>query len=198
MHDNSLKPQERIPMIRQPTLTTRRLLLRPYTLDDAGDVHRLAGERDIAYGTLNMPHPYEEGMADEWIRGHREGLERGDTINFAIVIKDTNQFAGGISLVHINQRHKHAELGYWIGKPFWDKGYCTEAAQAIINYAFKSLGLNRVFAYHFTRNPSSGRVMQKLGMTHEGTMRSHVERWREYEDLEIYGILHSDWDQISG
>jgi ribosomal-protein-alanine N-acetyltransferase len=57
------------------------------------------------------------------------------------------------------------------------------------------LELNRIFAHHFTRNPASGRVMQKLGMKHEGCLRQHFEKWDAFEDMEIYGILKSEWQK---
>ena len=86
-----------------------------------------------------------------------------------------------------------AELGYWIGKPYWGQGYCTEAARATLDFGFEQLGLNRIFAHHFARNPASGRVMQKIGMTREGRLRQHVKKWDAFEDLELYGILKDHW-----
>ena len=69
----------------------------------------------------------------------------------------------------------------------------TEAAGAVIRYAFEVLGLNRVFAGHYKRNPASGRILQKIGMTYEGRLRQHVKKWGEYEDMEYYGILKSEF-----
>jgi RimJ/RimL family protein N-acetyltransferase len=63
----------------------------------------------------------------------------------------------------------------------------------VVGWAFESLAVHRVFAQHFTRNTASGRVMQKLGMKHEGSLRQHVKKWGEYLDVEEYGILHSEW-----
>ena len=98
----------------------------------------------------------------------------------------------------IEPEHARAELGYWIGKPYWRNGYATEAARAILQYGFGQLGLNRIHAGHFTRNPGSGRVMQKIGMTHEGHQPRHVKKWDRFEDLELYGILHSQYDSGAG
>ena len=78
-------------------------------------------------------------------------------------------------------------MGYWIGKPYWNQGFGTEAALAILRYAFEQLGLNRVYAAHFRRNPASGRIMQKIGMTYEGRLRQHVKKWGDFEDMEYYG-----------
>jgi RimJ/RimL family protein N-acetyltransferase len=99
---------------------------------------------------------------------------------------------GAVGL-RFEQAYAWAELGYWIGVRYWNKGYCTEAAQAVIDYAFAERGLNRVHARHFASNPASGRVMAKLGMTREGLLRQHVIKDDRYEDLVCYGLLRSEW-----
>ena len=131
-------------------------------------------------------------MAEQWIGGHQEQFEKGKAVSYAIVLSANDLLVGAISLMNIEQRHQRAEMGYWIGLPYWNQGYCTEAGRAILKYAFEVLEMHRVCAYHFSRNPASGRVMQKLGMTHEGCLRQHTERWGQYEDLECYGILKGE------
>ncbi|HNT66961.1 MAG TPA: GNAT family N-acetyltransferase [bacterium] len=177
-----------------PTLETARLLLRPFRLDDAADVQRLAGDWAIADTTLNLPHPYPDGAAEEWISSHQEKFDRGEALVFAIERKADSILAGAIGLHQMVPGHQ-AEMGYWIGKPYWQQGYCTEAGEGVLNFAFTDLGLVRVHACHFSRNPASGRVMQKLGMRHEGTRRQHVEKWGRYEDLELYGVLREEWEK---
>ena len=170
-------------------IATDRLLLRPFTLDDAPAVQRLVSAYEIAESTLLIPHPYPEGAAAEWISKH------GKTPNthvFAIALRDADEVIGAIG-IDIQPEHDRGEIGYWIGLPYWGRGYMTEAARAVVGWAFESLRLHRVFAQHFTRNPASGRVMQKLGMTHEGSLRQHDKKWGVYVDVEVYGILHSDW-----
>lgn len=176
----------------QPTIPTARLVLRPFEPADAPTVQDLAGERDIADTTLNIPHPYEDGMAEAWIATHEAGFKDGTLVAFAIALLETGQLVGAIGL-HVERRFNQAELGYWIGKPFWNRGYATEAAIAIIRYGFSSLDLNRIASRHFSRNPASGRVMQKAGMRHEGTARQSVIKWEKYEDLQLYAILREDW-----
>jgi RimJ/RimL family protein N-acetyltransferase len=178
----------------RPTLHTGRLLLRPFDQSDAAEVQRLAGDWVIADTTLNIPHPYQDGMAEEWIATHQPKFEAGELVNFAIILRDTGDLIGAMGLV-INARFQRAGLGYWIGKPHWGQGYCTEAGRAVVDYAFDELNLNRVHSCHLTRNPASGRVMQKLGMVHEGRARQHVKRWDVYEDLELYGILRCEWQE---
>lgn len=178
-------------MTEQPTLSTERLILRPFSLADAPDVLCLAGDRDIASTTLNIPHPYEPGMAENWIATHPEAFEQGDTVTFALVLRAGNAFIGAMGL-RLELEHRRAELGYWVGKPYWNQGFATEAARAVVRYGFEALGLNRIYASHLTRNPASGRVMQKLGMVYEGRLRQHILKWGVFEDLALYAILRND------
>jgi len=178
----------------QPVLRTERLILRPFAASDAADVQRLAGEWDIADTTLNIPHPYEDGMAEQWIATHRPRFEEGRLCNFAVTLRASGDLAGAIGLV-ITRRFDHAELGYWIGKPYWGKGFCTEAARAVIDYGFAHLGLHRIHASYFARNPASGSIMKNLGMKQEGVLRGHVKKWGKYEDLILYAILREEWQR---
>jgi len=119
---------------------------------------------------------------------------RGELVNFAIVRRTAPPLLGAIGL-QLNLQHTNAELGYWIGKPYWQAGYCTEAARAVVTYGFESLGLHRIHAFHMTRNPASGRVLQKIGMCHEGCLRQHVNKWEVFEDLALYGLLKSEREE---
>lgn len=174
-----------------PTLATARLILRPFMLEDAPTVRALAGEREIAEMTT-IPHPYEEGMAEEWIGTHQRAFEGGELVTWAITRREDGALLGAMSL-SLNKANRYAELGYWVGKPYWGRGYCTEAAQEALRYAFEVLGVNRVQARHMTKNPASGRVMQKIGMTYEGTLRQSVYRWEKFEDMAMYAILREEY-----
>ena len=176
-----------------PEIETERLSLRPFSIDDAAEVRRLAGDRAIADTTLAIPHPYEEGMAEQWIATHSDEFEKDQGVTWAIARRNDSALVGAISLMGMRKGHQ-AELGYWIGKPYWNCGYCTEAVRAVVRYAFLELGLIRIHACHFSRNPASGRVMLKVGMQHEGCRRQHVVKWGKAEDLELYGILKDGWE----
>jgi RimJ/RimL family protein N-acetyltransferase/DNA-binding transcriptional MerR regulator len=138
-------------------------------------VRRLAGEHGVAATMLNIPHPYPAAASEAWIGRHEGAWEQGEGVEFAVERLDDAVLLGAIGL-RIAPEHARAELGYWIGVPYWGRGYATEAARAMLNLAFDELGLNRVFAYHFTSNPASGRVLQKIGMLLEGTRRQHTRK----------------------
>lgn len=179
----------------QPTLTTERLTLRPFIADDAFDVERLAGMREIADTTLNIPHPYPHGGAAEWILTHGPAWNEGSNATFAIVDNATGRLAGAISLM-IKPEHRRAELGYWIALHCWKRGYATEASQRLIDFGFEVLGLHRIEARHFLRNPASGRVLQKLGMQPEGVERDWAIKWDRFETVAVYSILEPEWRAV--
>jgi RimJ/RimL family protein N-acetyltransferase len=176
----------------QPTLTTERLVIRPYTLADAPDVQRLAGEREIAATTIRIPHPYPDGAAEEWLSTHARGYESRDFVQFAVTRAEDGALAGGIGL-ELSTAHHCAELGYWIAVPYWGRGYATEAARAVVDYGFHALDLHRVEAHCFISNPASGRVLEKLGMSVEGELRERILKWGTYESLRYYAILRDEW-----
>ncbi|MGB3713175.1 MAG: GNAT family N-acetyltransferase [Candidatus Promineifilaceae bacterium] len=175
----------------QPTITTTRLVLRPFTQDDAPEVHHLAGNRAIAATTLNIPYPYEEGVAEAWIGTHREKFENREGATFAVTLRESATLIGAIGIVI--KEHDRGEMGYWLGQPYWNQGYMTEAARAIIAFGFSELSLNKITASHIVGNPASGRVMEKAGMKYEGCSPQHVKKWGRYEDLIFYGILNDDF-----
>ena len=180
----------------KPVLSTERRTLRPFTLTDAPFVEHYAGAAEVAEHTLNIPHPYPEGLARQWISSHAGHFEAGDSAVFALVLNGEDHIFGGMG-IHIDHRHNHAEIGYWLGKPYWGKGYATEAGQALLGYGFETLNLYHIHAGHFVGNPASGRVMQKLGMRFEGLRPGYMRKGDRYYDLVLYGILR-DWYSTHG
>ena len=176
-----------------PPLLTERLLLRSLTLEDAPDIQRLVGEYDVAATLYDVPHPYEDGMAEEWIRSCSEKLEKNKALNFAITLRTDQNFIGAIE-IRLDPEMESGELGFWIGKPYWGCGYCTEAAKAVVAYGFEVLKLEHICAYHFQNNLASGRVLQKTGMHYEGRLEQFVQKRNQCEDLIGYGILKEDYD----
>lgn len=177
--------------ITPPTIETERLVLRPLSSDDAVEIARLAADRDIAATTLHIPHPYKLQDAEEFIGKQEAAFEAGTSANVAVTLRSNGSLVGAIGLA-VRRDYARAELGYWIGKPYWNDGYATEAGRAMVGYAFETLGLNRVCAHHFARNAASGRVLQKIGMRLEGCLRQHIRKWDRYEDCVYYGILKTE------
>lgn len=176
-----------------PTLTTPRLVLRPFTPSDGSDVERLAGAWEVADTTLNIPHPYPEGGGAAWIETHGAAWAAGAGLTLAVALRAAPAALVGAVSLTIAREHARGELGYWIAGDAWGRGYATEAARAVAAFGFGQLELHRIQSRHFTRNAASGRVMQKLGMLFEGVNREAYFRWGRFEDVAVYGVLAQEW-----
>ena len=178
--------------ITPPILETKRFILRPFVMTDTPLLQKLAGHKLIYDTTAGIPHPYPDGEAERWILANQEGFAAGTSVQLAIVLKDNDELVGSIGYFGISEVHRKAELGYWIAVDYWGKGYCTEAAAEMINWAFANLNLNRIVARHMGLNEGSGKVMRKLGMKKEGTLRQDAFKNGEFHDMEIYSVLRDD------
>jgi len=173
----------------ETTLETARLILRPYSDADIAELLPLVGSHEVAATTLRIAHPYTEQDARAFLQlAHEPGR-----IWLAITLRNEGRQIGGIGL-RGEPQHRHAELGYWLGVPYWGKGYATEAAREMVRHGFEDLNLHRIFASHFKHNPASGRILTKLGMRHEGCQREHLRKWDQYVDSELYGLLRQEWE----
>jgi RimJ/RimL family protein N-acetyltransferase len=132
-------------------------------------------------------------MAEKWIASHASLFYDGRGVTLAMTLKSDETLIGSISL-GTTKPHRRAELGYWVGVPHWGRGYCTEAAIAIIKYGFDELGLHKVTSRYMAGNPASGHVMQKAGMVQEGLLREEVLKDGKFHDLVVYGLLASEFD----
>ena len=168
-------------------LRTERLMLRLHREEDIPVLVRLLGAKEVAATTLRIPHPYTEADARAFLKAQESPASK-----FAIVEIASGELVGGIGL-SVEERHMHAELGYWVGVPYWGKGYATEAAREMVRHGFEDIKLNRIFAGVFTGNPASEQVLKKIGFKHEGTLRQHFLKNGQYLDDECYGMLASEW-----
>lgn len=179
----------------QPSLHTQRLILRPFHLDDANAVQRLAGDWQIADMTLAIPHPYPDGAAEEWISSRPDAFAEHREFAFAVVLRDTEELVGNVSLLDISVAQARAEVGYWIGVPFWGRGYCSEAVARLLQYAREEWQFTRLVGRCIARNPASARVMIKAGLKPEGHLVKHLIKRGKAEDVLLFGLsLHERGD----
>lgn len=172
-------------------LETERLVLRPLAPEDAAAVRALGGDRRVAEMTL-LPHPFGEEEARRWVEGRLERAAQGRSRPFSVLLKEDGALVGHAGL-GLDRDNEKAELYYWLGVPYWGRGYATEAARELVRHAFEDLGLGRVYADHVARNPASGKVLRKAGMSYEGCLRRDFKRWARFEDLVLYGVLAEEW-----
>lgn len=154
-------------------LETAELDLRPLRPDDAPAIQALVAAWEVARWTANIPHPYEPGMAEAWIAENQRDCERGESLVFAIERRADRALVGAIGLM-FEAAENMAEVGYWIGMPYWGQGYATEALRGLLRLAFGRLGLDRVAASAMIDNLASMRVQEKAGLIHTGDGEIHA------------------------
>ena len=173
-------------------LRTERLLLRPFRLADVDDVFAYASDPEWARYLDNVPQPFTRRTAEERVaRGVLESRETHPI--WAIVL---NQRVVGSIVLMIDVQHEIGELGYELSREHWGKGLTVEASEAVIDWGFQERGLAKVFAQADTRNKRSLRVMEKLGMTFEGVLRSNGTVRGERADDVHYGLLREEWEEM--
>ena len=179
------------PVTPVPTLETERLRLRPFTFDDEAALFALASDPVIARFVRFEAHrtPAETHAFLELALEH---YRRGEPFAWAVVRREDDRLIGSCGFVSRTPKRKSAEIGYWLGKPYWGKGYAVEAARALVRFGFELMGLERVEAKCFLENRAGQHVIEKLGMRFEGTDRSEMIKG-EYPELRVYAIARRDW-----
>lgn len=177
------------------TIKTERLILRKFTVDDAQAMFdNWANDERVTRFLTWCPHESPEftrQLLENWCAAY----DNLNTYNWAMEYKET--LIGNISVVRLNESCEYAELGYCIGYDYWNKGFMSEAAKAVIDYLFTEIGVNRVGISHAVKNPASGKVAQKCGLTFEGTKREYFKTAAgEFLDISDYGILRSEWSEM--
>ncbi|GJM61050.1 GNAT family N-acetyltransferase [Persicobacter diffluens] len=170
-----------------PLLKGPKIHLKKPSHQDIPRICELLNEKEVSAYTLFIPHPYQEKDAVFWLNMGHQGLTNQNQFIFGIYKNDNGEFIGGIDL-RLERRHKKGELGYWLGKPFWNQGLMTEALELIISWAMEDLKVNKVIALHDINNPASGRVMEKAGMQKEATLFEHYYINGKFISLNQYYI----------
>jgi RimJ/RimL family protein N-acetyltransferase len=175
-------------------IVTERLVLRPLQTRDRARLIHLANNWRVAKNLGTMPYPYTDAAADDWL-GKQQGLwDAGKTVPLAITIDD--ELVGGIG-VGVRD-HDDWELGYWLGEPYWNRGYASEAAFALRDYAFERLKLPRMVAGHYADNHASGRILTKIGFRYtKEAKRFCLARGADVVCLEMT-LPRERWLEISG
>lgn len=171
-------------------LETPRLLIREFGPDDFATTHAYGADEEVTRHMLFGPNTEQETRAflERTVTG--QALRPRVAYDLAVVLKERGSHIGGVGL-HL--AGEQAELGYLFGKPFWGRGYATEAARAIVTFGFRELHLHRVFARCDVRNPASAGVMVNLGMRHEGTFLKAARLKGAWRDELRYAILEEEW-----
>ena len=176
-------------------LETERLILRKFRMEDYLAMYNNWTCEDIVTKFLTWPtHSNPEvtkSVLTDWINNY----SKKDYYNWAIELKSEKTIIGNISVVNYREETMSAILGYCIGSKWWGNGIMPESASAVLKYLFEEVGFNRIAADHDKNNPKSGRVMQKIGMKYEGTLRKAGFCNQGIIDEVWYSILKDEWKQ---
>ena len=175
------------------TIATERLILRRFTMDDAGDMYRNWASDPEVTRYLTWPTHQSQEVSAAVLSGWIGQYEDGGFFNWAIESKENGQAIGNIAVVSRTESREAADIGYCLGRAYWGRGLMPEALRAVTAYLFREAGLNRVAAYHDSRNPKSGRVMEKAGMKKEGVLRQADKNNQGLCDRVYYSALKSEW-----
>lgn len=171
-------------------------ILRPWQEDDLDNLVRFANNYEIAkFMNDHFPHPYTPEAGKGFIK-----MATSETPHNILAIVVEGEAAGGIG-IHPGWgiERKNAEMGYWLGEPFWGKGIVTEAVRQMIDYAFKNWDINRIFARPFSTNLASQKVLQKAGFTFETKLEKTFFKNGEYFDEMIYAVRRNrEWSMVNG
>ena len=180
------------------SMSTNRLILRPFCNEDVDRLVKLADQRRIVDSIIAIPQPYDDRIAISWIHETQRQFKSGSGFHFAITLPEQESDAVGyVALSQIDQENEEAQLSFWIGEEFQNQGITTEAVRALITFGVSVLGLNRICAYHMVHNTAACRVLSKVGMTKEGALRQRIRRHSQFNDVLVWSILASDWSANS-
>ncbi|WGD36550.1 GNAT family N-acetyltransferase [Lysinibacter sp. HNR] len=173
-------------------LETERLILRRFTVDDAQAMFRNWASDDAVTEYLAWPTHRDEGVSRGVLSDWVESYERDSYYTWAIELVGLDEPIGSIGAVRTDDDLRLVEIGYCIGKPWWNQGIVTEALQALTAFFIERVGINRIEATHVPQNPGSGRVMIKSGFRYEGTLRQRTLTHKGVFDAEMYALLAED------
>lgn len=186
-----------------PDLATRRLLLRPLLPTDAGEIVRLVNDFEVARYTATIPHPYDMQMAREFVEAEETSAAAAGrflddpegAVVLAVTLRPSDALIGCIGL---QKTPDGPELGYWIGKDFWGRGYGTEAAERMVRLAFETYRLPRLIASAVTINDASHRVLEKVGFVISGTGEIHSRAQNCQLPVVHRRLDYADWLSAQG
>ncbi len=178
------------------TLESERLMIRRLTMADDEAVYAYGKDVDVARYVI---FPRHESIADsrEFIVKMLENYEISEPSSYGITLKNNGKLIGTIGFADWEKEHNRVEIGYAIGKEYWNKGFVTEATKVLIDFLFTNTDLIRIESRCQPANIGSFRVMEKAGMTYEGTLRKHTFYKDVQHDMKYYSILREEWSSRS-
>lgn len=173
--------------------TTERLIIREYRRSDLDDYIAVTSQPEIYETTYGIPKNYTKKYGKRYFRLIRENIRNMRAFEFGMFLRENGRYLGNVGLINISILHNHADISYYIDKNFKNMGFTTEAAREMLNFAFLNMGFEKISGICMCTNPASRRVMEKIGMIHEGTLRNELLKDGVYYDLDRLSILKNEY-----
>lgn len=177
----------------QSYFETPRLLIREYTKKDIDSFLHVIRQPEIRATTYGIPADYSRMRARWWFRLLHRNAVTNLSYEYGVFLKEGHCYIGNVGLINLDPLHAHADISYYIDRAYMNRGYATEAARAMLNYGFCELGYHKINGVCMTKNPASRRVMEKLGMQYEGTLREDLLKDGIFYDLDRLSILKDEY-----
>ncbi len=176
-----------------PVLETERLLFRKIELDDVDDLFEIFSDPDITQATTWETNKMKEETLNKFIKVITERHKQGQSVDWAIVPKESDKVIGNCAFIGWSNKHSKAEIGYVLNKDYWGQGFATEALNELIRFGFDVIRLNRIEGGCDIDNIGSEKVILKVGMKFEGTLRKNEFIKGEFRDTKIFAMLQEDY-----
>jgi len=174
-----------------PVIETERLTLKPLVINDSDSLLGIFSDPEVMRYWNTAPWTTIQDAID-FINESNDSMQRQESLILGVYLKSTGELAGKCMLFSYDKESKRAEIGFGLGRSCWGKGYISEAGEALVQYAFNSLGLRRIEAEIDPDNQSSAKALEKLGFSREGLLRQRWEVNGIVSDSAMYGRLVSD------
>ena len=179
---------------RIPELRGQRLLLRRIRHADAKDMYTYSRRADVTRYLLWTPHPSLE-HTEQYISYLQEQYRSGALYDWAITLAESGKMIGTAGFSAVHPEHNSAEIGYVLNPDFHNRGYATEAVRLVLDFGFRVMKLHRIEARCFADNLASRRVMEKCGLSYEGTAKDGMKIKGKYETIFTYAILENEYKE---
>lgn len=174
-------------------LSTERLIIREYKKSDLDDYINITSQPEIYKTTYGIPKEYTKKYGKKYFRLIKENIRNMCAFEYGMFLKSNGRYLGNIGLINISLQHKHSDISYYIDKDFRNMGFTTEAAREMLGWAFGFMDFEKVTGICMSINPASRRVMEKIGMKYEGTLRNELLKDGVYYDLDRLSILKEEF-----
>ncbi len=176
----------------QPTLADKKIVLRPIQNSDAKSIHQAAKDKEVAEYT-DLPHPFSLKDVKKYILEIKKSFKKKEKCQFGICLKEKKEIIGLVGFSNIDFEGKKAEIEYWLAKKYWQQKLTSKAIKLMLDFGFKKLKLNRIYAKVVSDNIGSWKLLKKSGFIYEGRLRDGQLEKGKFVDLLVYSILKREY-----